>query len=171
MVIPSLAPVLFLFLRDKLIWVAGAIWRTRLVWNTFKPSNVCTNCRPRSIPPRLQVLVRDTMTSKQHTSSTPRQSMPRDFSSPGIGGFCNSSRPPSAKNVAILDISRTGTGLGGLTNRIRCTMVPRRRFQATVNTSRTATVLCRRSQSRCLILRRYTLLRVPAAATSTKGRL
>jgi hypothetical protein len=157
----------------KLNWVTGAIWGSRLVWNTSKPSNVCTGCRPRSIPPRLQVPVHDTMTSKQHTLSTPGKSMPRDFSSPGIGGLCDSSRPPFVRNAATLDISRTGTGPGTLTflpNRIRYTMVPRPRFRATVNISRTAMVLFSRSQSRCQILRRCTLLPVPVAATSTKGR-
>ena len=84
--------------------------------------------------------------------------MPRDFSSPGIGGLCNSSRPPSAKNVATLDISHTGTGRGGLTsqpNRIRYSMNQRRYFQATVSTCRTATVLSSHFQSRCQVLRRY----------------
>lgn len=158
---------------DKLIWAVGVIWRIGLVWNTSKPSSVCTNCRPRLIPPRLQVPVRDTMTSKLHTSSIPSLFMPRDFSSPGIGGLCNSSRPPSMKNVATLDISRTGTGLGGLTSRpkqIRYTMVPPRHFQATVNISRTATVLSSRPQSRCQTLRRYSLCLVPAAAIFTKDR-
>jgi hypothetical protein len=153
--------------------VAGAIWEGTAVWNTSKRSNVCTICRPRSIPPRLQVPVHGTMTSKQHTSSSPGKSMPQDLSSPGIGGFCNSLRPPSVKNVATLDISRTGTGPGISTfrpNQIRYTTVPRRRFQATGNTSRAAMELSSRSQYRCQILQRCTLLPVPVAATSTRGR-
>ena len=175
MVSTLLLPLSFLWIpkdEDKLMGGAGAIWGIRLVCNTFKPSNVCTNCHPRSILPRLQVPGLDTMTSKQPTSSTPCKSI-RGFSLPGIGGLCNSSRPPSAKSVATLDISRTGTGRDGSTSqlrRIRYTMVQRRRFQATVDTFRTATVLITLFQFRSQILAGYTPPLVPAAATFTKGR-